>query len=120
MGGLPCEAQHARWAVDDSHDATFARQQDRAAMTTFTTFCERAWPLASRPARLASARAKSGGWTPFFWAQASRSASVWQQQDRQHCSAESHPQPQPEQGNNSPLFDGRLTEGSGMPAATTT
>jgi len=88
--------------------------------TTRTTFCERGRPPASSPARAAASRAKAGGVTLFFSAQASRWASVWQQQSRQQCSAESQPQPHDSHGYRSLLVDGRPTIGSGIPAATTT
>jgi hypothetical protein len=45
---------------------------------------------------------------------------VWQQHDRQQRSAESQPHPLAAQGYNSPLLCGRLTIGSGNPAAVTT
>lgn len=75
-------------------------------------------PVASKPARRASAIAKSGGTTSFFAAQASRSASVWQQHDRQQCSAESHPQPHDSQGKRSWSCEEDRMMGNGTPAHT--
>src|SRR4029079_17695144 len=68
-------------------------------------------------ARCASAIANSGGRTPCSRAHAIRSASEWQQHDRQHCSAVAHPQAHSEHGNNSPLFVATLPVGSGTPDA---
>jgi len=45
---------------------------------------------------------------------------VWQQQDRQQCSAESQPQAQVAQGYSSLVLDVLRIAGSGIPAATTT
>lgn len=66
-------------------------------------------------AELASASANAGGFTPCLRAQASRSASVWQQHDFQHCSAEVQPHLHVEQGNNSPRFARLFPVGSGTP-----
>jgi hypothetical protein len=76
--------------------------------------------VVSRPCRAASAKAKSGGRTPSFLAQASRSASVWQQQVRQQKSAVAQPQGQLSHGNRSAVSEevGRGT-GIGTPAAVT-
>jgi hypothetical protein len=57
----------------------------------------------SNRAIFAAAIAYSGGRTLCSRAQANRSASVWQQHDRQHCSAEAHPHAQFEHGYNSSL-----------------
>ena len=59
------------------------------------------------PAARALASANSGGRTPCRRAHATRSASVWQQHDRQQRSAESHPHFDAAQRNNSPLVTGR-------------
>jgi len=76
--------------------------------------------LVSKPAARAWAIANSGGRTPRFRAQASRSANVWQQQDSQHCSTDWHPQLDVAQGNCSFVFCIRLPAGNGIPAAVTT
>jgi hypothetical protein len=73
----------------------------------------------SIPCCRASSIAYSGGRTPCSCAQSIRSASVWQQHDRQHCSAELQPQGQSMQGNISPLL-ALVPAGSGTPAAVTT
>jgi hypothetical protein len=57
---------------------------------------------------------------PRFWAQAMRSASEWQQHDRQHWSAELQPQLLAMQGNGSLAFGFcRLPKNTGTPAAVT-
>jgi hypothetical protein len=47
-----------------------------------------------------------------------RSDSVWQQQERQHLSAEPHPHELDAQGNSSPPLGGAVGIGRGMPDAT--
>jgi hypothetical protein len=69
--------------------------------------------------RRASSIANSGGRTRCSQAQSICSASVWQQHDRQHCSAELQPQGQSMQGNIWPLF-ALVPVGSGTPEAVTT
>jgi len=123
---LSCDEQQVCPVVDDLQQAAFEWQQLGVValvskdVTTFTDFCESGRPPASSPASVAASSAKSGGFTPLFSAQASRSASVWQQQFRQQCSAESQPQPHDSHGYRSPVFAGPLVTGSGTPAATTT
>ena len=57
----------------------------------------------SSRATFAAAIAYTGGRTLCLRAQANRSASVWQQHDRQHCSADAQPHAQFEHGYNSSL-----------------
>jgi len=73
--------------------------------------------LTSRPVAIALAIANAGGRTPLARAHSNRSASVWQQHDRQQCSAESQPQPLDAHGYSSALLDGPRLTGSGTPAA---
>jgi hypothetical protein len=76
--------------------------------------------LVSKPAARAWAIAKSGGRTPFLRAQVSRSAKEWQQQDRQHWSADWQPQRDMAQGNSSCDSCSRGPSGKGTPVAVTT
>lgn len=115
-----------RSACDEQQDFEFVVQQARlewqqvfVANVAVTTLAI-GWPLASRPAARAATRAKSGGFTPFFVAQARRWASVWQQQVRQQRSAESQPQAHVAQGYSSLVLDVLRIAGNGIPAATTT
>jgi len=123
------DAQHARSLVAGTpavhltqHDrvADFTMQQDLFFVFTATFLELSASQFKSAPARFAPAIANSGGRTPCLRAHARRSASVWQQHDLQHCSAELHPQPLVMQGKGSPFFGSRFADGSGMPAAVTT
>jgi hypothetical protein len=71
----------------------------------------------TKPADFAFSTANAGGRTPFLSAQASRSANVWQQQERQHCSDERQPQLLDEHGYCASEFFGRMPTGIEMPAA---
>src|SRR5262249_8887114 len=82
-------------------------------------FCGTPSQHRSIPWRRASSTAYSGGRTPCSWAQSIRSASVWQQQERHHCSAEVQPQGQSMQGKVSPLLCDANPAGSGKPLAVT-
>jgi hypothetical protein len=119
-----CAVQQERVFAADSQQLRLPWQQlfltSATGLTSAATMTlgVRGRPPASSPDFAASASAKSGGFTPFFSAQARRSASVWQQQDRQHFSAESQPHPLDAQGNNSPLFEVEFKTGSGTPDAT--
>jgi hypothetical protein len=80
--------------------------------------CESLFSVAVSPIRRASSGANFGGVTPLRRAQASRSASEWQQHDRQHWSAVAQPHRHDSQGNRSVDRLATETSGKGMPIAT--
>jgi hypothetical protein len=120
--------EQQEWTTFEVAESDCWSQQERAAdarslsqqlpewQASFTLLRDSS-QLKSMPAARAWAIAKSGGCTPCLRAQASRSANVLQQQDRQHCSADWQPQLDDAQGNCSFDFCGRLVIVNGTPVA---
>jgi hypothetical protein len=100
-------------------DCEAARRDSQQEGFLFAVVVQQAMSI---PAAFAWASANAGGTTPCWRAQAIRSASEWQQQERQHWLAVRQPQPELAQGNCSLLFPSPfffVPAGSGTPVAVT-